>query len=232
MKLRKFACITLLLFASSIVYASVCSPGTLTDYLSLGSAGCTIGTTGFGNFETLSIPNAATQIDPNLVQVTPGGGPTTPTLLFTFNMSASAGEFFDLNFGFDVTDNFLVGANATMTGTSATDDGVVTVIEEFCPAGVFSPTCSSGPESAFTLIQIDGFASTTDSAAFAAVASLQVRKDIGIDGGLFGTSALGSLSDEFVLSAATTPVPEPGSIYLFTSAISAFALHRVRRRKS
>jgi len=234
MAIRKaFLLIGCIVLSSVLASASACAPGTLTGYISLGAGGCNIGTTSFANFLTLSIPNGATPINPDVIQVTPQTGMSTAGFLFTFNMSAGAGEFFDLRFGFDVADAALLGATGTMTGTSASEDGVVTVIEQFCPDGLFTGvTCSSGAPPTFTLFEIDGVASTTDGVTFPAATFLQVQKDIGIDGGLFGSSAIGTLNNQFEIGAVTAPVPEPGSLYLFTSALSAFAFQRIRRRKS
>src|SRR5262245_5215221 len=86
-----------LLGRSAGATATPCLPGTLTDYLSL-AAGCQIGSTTFVGFSLAPGQATATPIDPSSIQVTPGGTPADPSLLFTLNASAPAGTLLEAFF--------------------------------------------------------------------------------------------------------------------------------------
>src|ERR1044071_6289417 len=115
-------CGLLLLFAAA-ASAGPCLPGSMTDFV-LGG-GCDVYAVHFSDFELASGFAPAIPINPDLVQVTPGGTPTNPSLFFTLNSTALAGEVFELFFRFNATGS-RQGVSISLGSPSVTLDGAVT----------------------------------------------------------------------------------------------------------
>lgn len=214
------------LFSSvSAAWGALCLPGTLTEYIGLGSTGCEFGGILFSDFASLEIPFPATQIDPEKVIVNPLNNLNGPGLEFEFlvDQTALAGEFFDVRIGYLVSNNTFSGITASMTGASATGDGAVTTIEDIWPGEVFNPD-SSGT-STVILFAIDGEQYSFEQLTFASVDSIGVIKDIGVDGGLAGTGTLSSATNQFTVSQ---PIPEPATVLLLATGLGCLGICRRR----
>ncbi len=208
--------------------APLCIAGnTLDQYITTGS--CTVGEILFSDFAQLAIPGAATQIPASQVIVSPLG---VDGLQFALNLSADAGEFFDIRFGYNVSGLLFNTVDLEMAGASATGDGVVTAIKDICLGAPFDTSglggCPAGPSGTSVVFAIDGFDDLAETfGPFAAVAQLGIIDDLGIDGGLAGTGTLnGSVSNRFT---GTEPVPEPATGLLVLTGLAAAARRRQRR---
>ena len=112
----------------SLAAPVACSPGTLTDYVTLGD-GCTVGGFLFDNFTLgTTLPTGATPISPDVVEVTP----VPSGLAFGVDVTADAGELLEILFGYDVSHPAIAGARLAMSGASATGDAAVTAVKNFC----------------------------------------------------------------------------------------------------
>src|SRR5262245_18075939 len=83
--------------------ATPCVTTTLSNYISLGSTGCSVGSAVVSDFGLFSpLPRVATPIPASQVQVTPTSGPTSVSLLFSFSPAVSAGidQTFETLFGY------------------------------------------------------------------------------------------------------------------------------------
>ena len=132
-----------LLAASPAVLAAPCLPGTLADYISLGS--CEIGATQFAGFASLSdLPAGSTPIPATAIAVTPLMAIANPGFTFTLNAAASASEILSTLIQFQVLAGVgltLGGGSAAIAGSSATGDGVSLLIEDLCIERLDSARC-------------------------------------------------------------------------------------------
>src|SRR5690242_9502142 len=112
--MKLFVLAAALLLGSSCGFSSPCLPGTLQDYIDLGSTGCTVGPATFANFFLGELQTIATEIPPSQVQVTPAGTEFTASLLFTVNQNAATLELFESSFHLDVTAANLTDALLTL----------------------------------------------------------------------------------------------------------------------
>lgn len=211
--------------------ANPCVSGTLQDFIDL-AAGCEIGSTVFAGFVVLPGLPAATAIDPNLIEVAPGGSVAEPALVFAFNVSSAPGDLYEAFFHYSVAAGAgvaLNGASVALGGASASGDGAVTAVQDLCLDGVFPggvpPGCTG---TALTLIAfaIDADAGN-DSALFANASMIDVFVDFVVDGALDGAATLGSGTSQY-MTTASTPVPEPPTLALALLALAVAA--GVRRR--
>src|SRR5690606_25571980 len=118
-----FGCFAVLLCGGA--FAAPCIQGSLEDFANLGATGCEVGSVQFSDFTVLTGPS--TPVDPTAVQITPGGGASNPTLMFTVDTAAAAGEVFELFVGFTATGT-LMGASIDLMSPTVTGDGVATGI--------------------------------------------------------------------------------------------------------
>jgi hypothetical protein len=213
--------------------AALCAPGTLQDYINLGSGGCQIGVTSYADFSLGTIPFGAIPIDPNAIAVTPTSLSIPDFqllgLLFTVNLTATAGTLLDTLVHFDVSATSIAGARATLGGADATADGAVTLIEEMCLGGFFAGIEPVGcPTTTATLLPfaIEGFSDPDLSAAFPPATFLDVFADIGIDGGLAGTATLTSARLLFAVPAGILAEPSAPMLVLLGLAMLAAIRHR------
>jgi len=207
--------------------AAPCLPGSLQNYIDLGATGCSLGSIVAANFSTEPGQSFATPIDPNLVQMTPGGSASAPKLLLSFDVTAQAGELFESFFHFDASAPTLAGDAIQIDTGSAAGDGVVTATQDVCPGGVFFPGVPIGcPNSAAALIAfVTESDSGADSADFSPPASFfDIFVDVAVDGGLAGSASLGAV--------AITLVPEPSTVLLLAIGLAPLAVSRARRAAS
>lgn len=213
-----------------LVAANPCVSGTLQDFINL-AAGCEIGSTVFAGFVVVPGLPAATAIDPNLIEVAPGGSVAELALVFAFNVSSAPGDLYEAFFHYSVAAGAgvaLNGASVALGGASASGDGAVTAVQDICLDGVFQggvPLDCTG--AALTLIafaiEVDA---GNDSVLFANASMIDVFVDFVVDG-LDGAATLGSGTSQY-MTTASTPVSEPPTLVLALLALAVAA--GVRRR--
>jgi hypothetical protein len=207
--------------------APVCASDTLEAYIALGS--CEIDSFVFSDFALLGIPFGATPIPADQVTVNPLNDASGVGLEFLLDVSASSGDFLDVSFGYNVAGAFSSAALA-MTGATATDDGSVTAIKNFCVDAPFSFSCPALIVSAFDPgLGLDDLLETT---AFTTVLMLGIIDDIAVDG-TFGTAALsGSVANQFGRGTVVAPIPEPSTLLLVGSGLGLALRRRWTRRNT
>lgn len=206
-----------------------CVPGTLVDYFSMDSEGCSIGDKQFFDFFEWVIPHGASLIDPATVTVLPSGTLSGASLEFQVNQSAAAGQFLDISFIYSVrvpaTGAAIDGLKLRMTGALAAGDGTATVIKDSCFSDFFFPDfCDAASAPPLITIATDFFTETGQATRFAPQFVMGIFEDIGIDGGSVGFAALGSAVNEFA------NVPEPASWLLVSAGLAV--VWRLGRRRS
>jgi len=216
-----------LLLITRAAFAGPCLPGTLSDYISLGSTGCTLNQVQFFDFFTVPGQPSATIIDPAAIQISPGGLAYAPTLLLTLNTSANAGFLFETFFHFSAMGDPLLGASIALGSPVVTGDGAITGILDVCAGGTFFPDQPSGctglPGAAIAFaIGVDSLLSSRLD--FPPTSFFDVFVDISIDGGLNGSASLDSAS----VSATT---PEPATLLLTALALVCFGTLTRRQRQ-
>lgn len=241
--------LAMLVIGTGEAAAAACTTGTLGDYVGLGAAGCDISADGgsihVGDFAVLPGPAAATPIDATAISVAPLLGAGFPGLLFGGPVSAAAGQFLDIVFGFTVSGSGLSRASLLLADSPA-PNGIVTAVENLCADGSFSngPGTCSNMEFAQTVFASDLLALPGDESAsttFPLAALLGVVVDIGVEGfsdpttvttltdvgagAAAGPAQFGSLAARF----EPARVPEPATAGL---ALLALGLVGASRRKS
>jgi hypothetical protein len=192
--------------------AGVCSVGTLASYVSLGAGGCTIGNNTLYDFKVFTTGTAgATELAAGLVNLTPSGSNYDPSLALSVNQMATAPTALETFFTYDIKGAGLVGTLASLSGSSATVDGAVSGIENYCLGGNFGPDGVDGcpgTNGALVTLALDGFSQNTDSAGFSKVSFINVTNDFTLGGGISGTATGGTFTDSFAA------VPEPAAVGL------------------
>ena len=198
--------LTLLVPMSVSAAPIACPVDSLADYTGLSPEGCFIGSAVLKDF---SVAAGAT-IDPVNVLVTPLASPSMFGLQFDVNESAGPNDLLSLLLRYTVT-QAIVGANRlTMTGAAATDDGVVTAVEDKCLGASFAGDHpSSGCANQLTHIALVSEIDTVvpDPASFPVESFFDVFTEIVVDGGTTGSAELrGAVTNEFSARAASEPV--------------------------
>jgi PEP-CTERM motif len=189
-------------------YAAPCGTGSLASYIELGPGGCTIGANTLFDFRALSGIAGATPISSGAVTLAPLGGNFDPGLSATVNTTANAGTLFETFFTYKVAGSFYTGDSITLTNSSASSDGAVTGIQDFCAGGIFGPSGVTGCTGiAGTLLTLAG-TQNQDSTSFGPVNLLSVTDDFTLDGGLAGSASGGTMTNRF------TAVPEPATFFV------------------
>jgi hypothetical protein len=158
--------------------------------------------------------------------------PAAPALLFTLDAAAPAGVWLDTLVQFFVSTPLGVtieSATATMSGASASGDGVVTLIEDLCfgDAFVLGPGTCFASSTSLILFATELDALLADAAAVPSVTLLGVVADFGIDGGLAGSASLGSVLLSFA-TTATAPEPPANALALLALVVAIAATRRTR----
>jgi hypothetical protein len=216
-----------------------CVPDTLTNYVGLGGGGCSVGGALFSDFTTdlsLLVPTA-TPIDASSVTVTPTTFAGGVQLAFSMDQSADADQFLGILIGYTVAGLSGVtfsAAGLSLDGAEATGNGDVSVAEDLCLGDVFllDPASCPGTSDTLAVAQLPGFSTSPDALAFTTPTSLlDVFVDIAISSNVEGTALLdGAVTTAFTADAAPSAVPEPASLLLVGTGVSALALRRRRLR--
>jgi hypothetical protein len=131
--------------------------------------------------------------------------------------------------GYSVTSPSFNVANLAMSGSDATADGVVTVIQDLCLGGTFitDPTTCTGSLLSQIVLEDELGPIGPSTLTFPSVESFfDVFADITIDGGTFGSAELnGTVRNQYGV------VPEPTSMLLMGSGLLGMAARQVRRRR-
>ena len=226
-----FFCLQGLLATESM--AASCASSSLASYFGLGSGGCTIGSYLFSDFKFLEQPTGAMAF--SAISVNPFASAGSVGLDFAVDATAGPGELFENLISYRVTGigSTLIGASLFFSGSGSSGDGVASVVENLCIAGLFlgmdGVSSCSGSAQNLIVVDVGGSPDPLVSLAFAAVGSLAVVTDLAIDGGPDGTAQLGSASNRF-FAGAPAAAPEPGPIALLLAGLLAFAAFgRIRR---
>lgn len=205
---RLLITISTVMAAAGLSSAATCGNGTLASYIALGANGCTIGSNTLFGFQTVSGTAGATTIATSALAITPFGGTTSFGFTAAATQTAGANSLFESIFTYRISGNSYTGSSIALAGSSETGDGAVTDIQNYCAGGTFGPDgvtgCAATPGA---LVTLDGI-QQTDLASFAGVSLLSITDDFTLDGGLGGSAAGGSFTDQFT-ARAVSAIPEP-----------------------
>ena len=112
--------------------APLCVAGDLAGYVVM-VGGCEIGGATFSAFSAAPSLFGGDEIAAGAITVTPVATPTGPRLDFGLSASVGTGDpILGVLIGYAVTGLSFTGAELSMAGSAATEDGAVTVVEDLC----------------------------------------------------------------------------------------------------
>jgi hypothetical protein len=220
--------VALLALTRTIAFAApACLPGSLQDYINLGPGGCSIGDAQFFDFVDLGPLSGATPVLPDAVAVIPFGGPYNAGFDFALGVAAGPGEFLESRFSYTLQTLFPMvgGASLGMAGSSATGDGVTTVVEDFCLGEAFIFDFCFAGTSTLIVFDIGTDQSLSQQLGLPLLTTVGMMKDIAVDGGLSGSASVATVRNQFSL------VPEPDSVLTMGLGLLAIACFVARRRR-
>lgn len=245
--MKKATVLTGLLLAFGVSQAwattATCQGGNLATILATANFSCQVGDKIFSNFSyidsatggALAMPASGVTVDTLGPAGTLGADVLDANIGLEFNSSwlATAGQTSDSAIGFTVT--VVGGANlliedfglAQISGING--NALATVTEKGCgPATVNGVPCTPGALAVLTFDNGGPTSKTVNDTMFTPVSSVNVIKDINVNGGSWrGSFATISLvQDTF---SQTSAVPEPATMLL--SGIALCGLGLVRRKK-
>jgi hypothetical protein len=216
-------------------FATPCVSGSLASYVALGAGGCNVGTAQFFNFLDLPLQGGAAAIPDSAVFVNPVDDADGRGFRFDVNSDAAAGDLFERVIGFSLSGPGFIGSRLALTGTTATFDGGVTVLQKGCVGAEFGPgQFCNGNDAPLSAFDLDLFGqSLEDSLTFAPAALLGVIVDITVDGGEAGAAGLASVTTQFAAGpTAPTLVPEPATLSLLALGLAAGTRRHRGRNKT
>jgi len=206
--------------------AAPCGTGSLASYVALGSGGCTIGANTLYDFQTLSGIAGATPISSAAVTLSPLGGNYNLGLSAMVNVTANTGTLLETLFTYKIAGNFYVGDAITLANSSASLDGAVSGIQNFCAGGTFGSSGVTGcTGTAGSLLTLSGVQSQ-DSTSFRPVTLLSVTDDFTFDSGTAGSASGGTMTNQF------TAVPEPAAFFVTGMGLALAAALRLRSKSA
>ncbi len=221
--------VSVVMAAAALGSAAPCVNGSLASYIALGPGGCTIGSDTLFGFQTVDGIVGATVVGTTNLAIAPFGGATSFGFTATTSQTAGAGSLIESIFTYQISGNSYIGSSIALSGSSESGDGAVTDVQNYCAGAVFGPNgvtgCAGVPG---TLVTLDGI-QQTDLASFSGVSLLSVTDDFTLDGGLAGSAAGGSFTDQFTARASVSAVPEP---FVFALTGLGLAVGMLLRRKT
>lgn len=205
----KFAFLAVAAWLPCLCSAAPCVSGTLSSYIGLGGAGCTIGTNTLFDFRMLPGTAGGSEIAALNVLLAPLGGAFDPGLVTTVSATAMSGSVLETLFTYKITGGFYTSSSIALANSSVTRDGGVTGIENLCIGGTFGGSGTTGCIGVATSLLTAAGVQNQDSKTFSPASLLSVTNDLTIDGGIAGSASGGMLTNRF------TAVPEPTTA-LFT----------------
>jgi uncharacterized protein (TIGR03437 family) len=172
--------------------------------MALGAGGCTIGSNVLANFTQASSLNGTTNIPPAGLNIFPAGGSSNPGIIVTGTIAAASGQVFSTLLNYTITGGPYTSDTITLSNTTATGNGAVTDIQNFCVNGNFqAPTyvaqCAAGQSGSPLFVLGNGEATATLSAT-----SLGITHNLVIDSGITGTASGAVIVDQFGTTGGTT----------------------------
>jgi hypothetical protein len=221
-----FLALPLAMLSAPSADAATCSQGSYSDYVALGSGGCTIGDKTFFNFSFVS----GTGESSSAVTVVPVSDGTNFGFNFIFPSVVGIDED-DYLLGYTVATIGNPGPalikDVSVNGTLGASAGAaVSVAESVCIGGTFSAAgiCSSGDvEGLF----ISSAGPLGDSVEFDPVNIVGLLKDINLNATTPGSTA--QLTALF--NTVSQTVPEPGTLLLLGSALAGVAVWGRKKTK-
>jgi len=176
--------------------------------------GCTIGSNVLANFTQGSALNGTVNISLAGLSVFPAGGASNPGIVVTGYITAGSGQVFSALINYTITGSTYTSDTITLSNTTATGNGAVTDIQNFCLNGDFqAPSFASGcpvGQGAGSPLVVIGNGNAT--ASFTAT-SLGITHNLEIDSGITGTASGAVIIDQFGTSGSF-----PQSIFTSVSA--------------
>jgi len=225
----------MLLLATAAWATPVCTNGTLANYESLAS-GCTIDGVTFANFSFSSSGSVAPLPSATDVSVAPETSTSAPGFEFTGPFGAGAGLTLDALIAFTATATSITSETLAMEGYGQSGNGSVQVVESVCEGALSTSGVCSGPSASLNVFDNSGGHVDSDTVTFASTPTIDVVKNIIVQGGSAGTASSAGVSAVFNTipgggggGVGGSPVPEPDSLITLGSGLVVTAL-LLRRR--
>ena len=206
-----------------------CAAGSLSSYIALGAAGCSMGHVVFIDFafSTLAVGGGAIPISPSDVNVTPAQIGENYQLSFSSaGFSVSGSEFVTYLLAYTVDPHPILTFSDDLLTNTPVAPGIVSITTNLCLTAPFAGAVCPGSTASVTVFHDGVTPQTFDSVSFPAVPPitvLGVRNEISLE-------ANGASADFSSLTNTVGFVPEPGSWLLAASALTGILFSRRRRR--